>query len=80
MKDYKPSLSHFRRFQRVSGVADSNWIHTACSWFHDMVPASKLGIPRIWVDRDQTGHDPSYATIRVPDASGLCDVARRLSC
>ena len=78
--DYKPSLSHFRRFQRVSGVEDAYWIHTAYSWFHDMVPASKLGINSIWVDRDQTGHDPSYAKVRIPSASGLCDVAQRLTC
>jgi 2-haloacid dehalogenase len=79
VQDYKPSLSHFRRFQRQSGVANANWIHAACSWFHDMVPASRLGIASIWVDRDRTGDDPSYATARISSAAGLRESARRLS-
>lgn len=80
VKDYKPALTHFRRFQRQIGVESECWIHAACSWFHDMVPASRLGINSVWVDRDLTGDDPSYATVRITSAAGLHDAARRLSC
>jgi 2-haloacid dehalogenase len=78
LKDYKPSLSHFRRFFRVSGVEMSDWVHVACSWFHDIVPAREFGTKRIWVDRDRTGEDPGAATMRLPDARGLVEAVKRL--
>jgi 2-haloacid dehalogenase len=70
-KDYKPALTHFRRFFRLSGVDPSDWVHVACSFFHDIGPAKELGIRRIWVDRDRTGEDPACATARLPEARGL---------
>jgi 2-haloacid dehalogenase len=78
VKDYKPSLSHFRRFFRVSGVDMSDWVHVACSWFHDIAAARELGLKRIWMDRDCTGEDPSGATVRLPDALGLVETVRRM--
>lgn len=71
VQSYKPELGHFKRFQQESGVERSNWIHTACSWFHDVAPARRMGVKRIWVDRDKTGHDPSAATRVLPDVTGL---------
>jgi 2-haloacid dehalogenase len=79
VKDYKPSLSHFRRFLRVSGVEMSDWVHVACSWFHDIAPARELGLKRVWVDRDRTGEDAADATARLPDAKNLAAVVRRLT-
>lgn len=70
-KDYKPSLTHFRRFFRLSGVGLGDWVHVACSFYHDIGPASEMGIRRVWVDRDGTGEDPAAATARLPDARGL---------
>jgi len=70
-KDYKPALTHFRRFFRLSGVGLDDWTHVACSFFHDIGPAGEMGIRRIWVDRDRTGEDPGAATVRLPDARGL---------
>lgn len=69
--DYKPALTHFRRFFRLSGVELDDWVHVACSFFHDIGPASEMGIRRIWVDRDRTGEDSAAATIRLGDAHGL---------
>ena len=70
-KDYKPSPTHFRRFYRLSGVEPGDWVHVACSFYHDIGPAKELGVRRIWVDRDGTGEDPGQATVRLPDARGL---------
>jgi len=78
VKDYKPSLSHSRRFFRVSGVEMSDWVHVACSWFHDIAPAREFGLKRIWVDRDCTGEDPAGATVRLADATGLVEAVKRL--
>jgi 2-haloacid dehalogenase len=71
VKDYKPSLAHFRYFWRASGVEKDRWVHAACSWFHDIQPAQEMGIRRIWVDRDRTRHDASAATLRIENAQAL---------
>ena len=74
--DYKPSLSHFRYFDRLSAVGVGQWVHVACSWYHDVQPARKLGIRSVWLDRDDTGEDPGAATVRVRSAH---DVARAIA-
>lgn len=70
-RDYKPALTHFRRFFRLSGVELDDWVHVACSFYHDIGPAREMGIRRIWVDRDGTGEDAGMATIRLPNAHDL---------
>lgn len=71
---YKPALAHFHRFRETIG--DAPWIHVACSWFHDIVPARAAGVPRIWIDRERTGEDPSIATRVLPDLEDLAAVVR----
>lgn len=74
--DYKPSLSHFRYFDRMSAVGIGQWVHVACSWYHDIQPARKLGIRSVWLDRDETGEDAGAATVRLRSAH---DVARAIA-
>ena len=69
--DYKPSPAHFRYFTRVSGVTPGAWIHVANSWYHDIAPARDLGIPRVWLDRDDTGETPAAASVRIRSATGV---------
>jgi 2-haloacid dehalogenase len=78
VKDYKPSLAHFRYFSRVSGVEKANWIHAACSWYHDVAPAREMGIRCIWIDRDRTGEDPQTATMRIEGATELPGAVERV--
>ena len=54
-------------------------MHAAVSWWHDMVPAQRAGLRRVWVDREDSGHDPSIVTARVPDMASLVPVARELA-
>jgi 2-haloacid dehalogenase len=68
---YKPAFGHFARFEQQSGVARDDWVHAAVSWFHDIEPAQRYGIKRIWVDRERTGHDPAVATRVVTNAADL---------
>jgi 2-haloacid dehalogenase len=78
VRSYKPALTHFEYFRdRVLGEGDL-WVHTACSWFHDIAPARELGIQRIWIDRDRTGHDRSAATAVLPDLTRLPQIANAL--
>jgi 2-haloacid dehalogenase len=75
---YKPALGHFERFEALTGVDRRRWVHAAVSWWHDMVPARDLGLRRVWVDREDSGHDASIVTARVPDMASLARIAAEL--
>ena len=68
---YKPDLEHFRAFREHSGAAHGEWVHAACSWVHDVLPAARMGVPCVWVDRDRSGHPPALAAAVLPDMTGL---------
>jgi 2-haloacid dehalogenase len=73
VRDYKPSLAHFRRFSELTKVSLDNWVHVACSWFHDIAPARDLAIKRIWLDRELSGDDPLATSRRILTATELPD-------
>lgn len=51
VKSYKPSLQNFKvAIQRI-GVSPEKILHVACSTYHDIVPASSLGLSTVWVNR-----------------------------
>jgi 2-haloacid dehalogenase len=62
---YKPDLAHFRRFADKTGATPANWIHVANSWILDILPAARMGLRSVWVDRDLTGHPAKLADRRV---------------
>jgi len=62
---YKPDLGHFRAFADQVSVTSTNWIHVANSWVHDMLPAARMGLRKVWVDRDGTGHPAKLAERRI---------------
>jgi 2-haloacid dehalogenase len=62
---YKPDLPHFRRFAEKTGATPANWIHVANSWILDILPAARMGLRSVWVDRDLTGHPAKLADRRV---------------
>ena len=68
VRGYKPAPWHFRAFQRLTGVSRCEWVHVACSWYHDIAPAHALGVQSVWLDREHTGEDASYASARVQSA------------
>ena len=65
VRSYKPDLAHFRKFSEMSGADPTTWIHVANSWVHDILPASRMGLRSVWVDRDRTGHPAKFAERRV---------------
>ncbi|MET7332977.1 HAD-IA family hydrolase [Nonomuraea sp. NPDC005650] len=70
---YKPADAHFETFRR--SYEPARWVHVAQSYFHDMVPAHRLGIPRVWINRQ--GEPPADEKIiqqRLPDLGGLLSV------
>ncbi len=78
VRSYKPSLAHFRRFAELSGVAPGEWVHVACSGYHDLAPTAAMGIPRIWLDRERAGEDQWTFSARVPSAAEVPAAIRRL--
>jgi 2-haloacid dehalogenase len=65
VRSYKPDLGHFQKFAEMSGATPATWIHVANSWVHDILPASRMGLRSVWVDRDRSGHPAKFAERRV---------------
>jgi 2-haloacid dehalogenase len=65
VRGYKPDPGHFRRFADRTGATPATWIHVANSWVHDILPAARLGLRSVWVDRDLTGHPAKLAERRI---------------
>jgi 2-haloacid dehalogenase len=78
VRAYKPSLNHFHRFREKHQVADKNWIHVARSYFHDIVPASQLGIQSVWVNRSGETPPKPLATVELPDLRNLTPTLQQL--
>lgn len=51
VKSYKPSLQNFKVAIQQIGVSPEKILHVACSTYHDIVPASFLGLSTVWVNR-----------------------------
>lgn len=46
---YKPAPAHWEAARKRIG--DARWLHVAQSYFHDIVPARRLGITSAWINR-----------------------------
>jgi len=57
VKSYKPGLAHFK--EALTRAGERRLLHAAQSYFYDVVPASKLGIRVVWVNRKGTGVEPA---------------------
>ena len=67
---YKPAEGHWRAFAaEVGRLPDA---HVAQSHFHDVVPAARLGIPTIWINRLAERAEPA-PTRELQSLEGLAD-------
>jgi 2-haloacid dehalogenase len=76
---YKPDLGHFRRFAEKTGATRENWIHVANSWILDILPAARIGLRSVWVDRDLTGHPAKLADRRITSMRRLPEAVTDVS-
>jgi len=49
VRSYKPAHGHFIAARK--SLEGQRWLHAAQSYFHDVVPATEMGIPVVWVNR-----------------------------
>ena len=49
VRSYKPAPAHFEAARKRLG--QTRWLHVAQSYFHDIVPARRLGVGAVWVNR-----------------------------
>jgi len=56
VKSYKPGLAHFR--EAIARAGEKRLLHAAQSYFHDVVPTRKLGIPVVWINRKGSRVEP----------------------
>jgi 2-haloacid dehalogenase len=51
IESYKPATRHWEVFREQTGGDDHIHVHVAQSLYHDIAPATQLGIPSIWINR-----------------------------
>ena len=53
VRSYKPSTRNFEIALETMGIPPEKLLHVAQSVYHDIVPASSMGISTVWVNRRQ---------------------------
>ena len=77
VRSYKPGLAHFN--EALSRAGSRSLLHAAQSYFHDVVPATRLGIPVVWVNRNKSvvepnGPPPTHEVRNLTGLANLLDV------
>jgi 2-haloacid dehalogenase len=55
---YKPAHRHWRQFFAEEDAPRERHVHVAQSYFHDIVPATELGLRTVWINRYGERHEP----------------------
>jgi len=74
---YKPGHRHWLQFFEQTDAPRDGHVHVAQSHFHDVVPATELGLRSIWINRYGERREPS-PTRELPDLSRLPDTLDEL--
>jgi 2-haloacid dehalogenase len=84
VQSYKPSPNNFNTLIQRVGVPSQQILHVAASLYHDIVPASSLGLSTVWVNRrhNQTGSGAAPEAsakpdLVVPDLKTLADLVQQ---
>ncbi len=74
---YKPAFGHWESFFRETGAGRSGHVHVAASLFHDVEPCAKLGLPCVWINRQDEASELPRAG-ELTDLAALADTLDRL--
>jgi 2-haloacid dehalogenase len=78
ISSYKPAHRHWEVFREQHGGDSVQHVHVAQSLFHDIAPATELGIPSVWINRLGEPDDPRPSrTLR--SLTGLADTLEELA-
>jgi 2-haloacid dehalogenase len=77
IRSYKPARGHWEAFFERSSADRSRHVHVAQSVYHDIEPASELGIPTVWINRLAESR-AAPAAVELPDLSRLAGALDRL--
>jgi 2-haloacid dehalogenase len=69
---YKPAPAHWEEFFARSGADRAGHVHVAASLFHDIAPASSLGLRTIWINRLGEEAEPQ-PDVELRSLAGLAD-------
>jgi 2-haloacid dehalogenase len=71
-QSYKPAHAHWERFFELTTADRDNHVHVAQSHFHDVAPATELGLRTVWINRLGEQGEPR-PTAELPDLERLPD-------
>ena len=81
VRSYKPSTRNFEIALETMGIPPEKLLHVAQSVYHDIVPATSMGISTVWVNRrhDKTGFGATMPAsgkpdLEVPDLKTLVEI------
>ncbi|HVE71536.1 MAG TPA: HAD-IA family hydrolase [Thermoanaerobaculia bacterium] len=75
VRSYKPARGHFDAAR--TSIGDARWLHAAQSNFHDIAPATLLGIDNAWVNRhgESGGVKPTYEVRDLGELASLLSLS-----
>ena len=74
---YKPAFGHWDAFFARTGADRARHAHVAASLFHDVEPCAALGLPCVWINREDTASELPRAA-ELSDLTDLPDTLERL--
>ncbi len=82
VQSYKPSLNNFKTMMQRLGLPSEKILHVGASIYHDVIPASSLGLSTVFVDRRKDGSSGAAKAaegkpdLQVPDLATLAKLAQ----
>ena len=55
---YKPGFKHWEEFEAQTGIGRDAHVHVGASLYHDIAPATRLGLRTVWINRLGEEADP----------------------
>jgi 2-haloacid dehalogenase len=77
VRSYKPEHGHWERFFEATTAERDRHVHVAQSHYHDIVPASELGLTSVWINRLGESGEPR-PTRELSDLRALPDTLDEL--
>ena len=77
VRSYKPAHAHWEHFYEITSVDREHHVHVAQSHFHDVAPATELGVATVWINRLAETGEPA-PTRELADLEPLPDTLDEL--